>query len=127
MHNGFLGIVRTNIQKIANYAAYVVNSNPGYQLVISGGSLGGALAAITFAELKTTSYGVTPFRGVTAGEPRVGNVQWAAFMNNMVQAGSAFPTWIRVTHNNGKFRLPALPPPPSLPAKWNLHRLVGNS
>lgn len=79
-----------------------MNANPGCDLVISGGSLGGALAALFYAEFySNSSYNLFPVRGASLGEPRVGNDQWAAFMNQLTGTFSGSPKWTRVTHGYG--------------------------
>lgn len=83
-----------------------MNANPNYNLVIAGGSLGGALAALFYAEFYSNwSYNLFPVQGISFGEPRVGNNQWAAFMNQLTGTFSNSPKWIRVTHGYGMFEL----------------------
>jgi hypothetical protein len=83
---------------------YWMNINPNDKLVIAGGSLGGALAALAFAEMKSNSiYGLNPVRGITFGQPRVGNPGWAAYMNTLTDAFNVNRgTWLRITHGWGK-------------------------
>lgn len=63
-------------------------ANPTYRTVVTGHSLGGAIAAITATELRRLGYQVDLF---TYGAPRIGNQQFSAFISN---AGNNF----RVTH-----------------------------
>lgn len=74
---------------------------PFYTLTITGHSLGGAIAQLAYASLVSDGgYRVT--KGVTFGQPRVGNDKYAAFIDKLAGASDAFPgNFYRVTHANG--------------------------
>lgn len=80
-----------------------MNKNPGYNLVIAGGSLGGALAALAYGEFYSNwNYGLFPVRGISFGMPRVGNGQWAGYMNGLINDGDGRPPkWLRAIHGSG--------------------------
>ncbi|KAI8258457.1 Lipase [Colletotrichum sp. SAR11_239] len=74
-------------------------ANPGFSVVATGHSLGGALATIAAAELRREGY---PTDIYTYGSPRVGNAAFTDFVT--VQAGAEY----RVTHVDDP--VPRLPP-----------------
>ncbi|KAI9803946.1 MAG: hypothetical protein M1833_000227 [Piccolia ochrophora] len=76
-----------------------ISANAGFQLVVTGHSLGGALAAIAAADLRSTG---TPCALYTYGQPRIGNDAASKYITN--QAGGNY----RVTHTDDP--IPRLPP-----------------
>ena len=66
-------------------------AHPDYELVITGHSLGGALASLAAADLRSEGY---PSALYTYGSPRVGNDAWTDFVT--AQPGGNF----RVTHGS---------------------------
>ncbi|KAF2403878.1 alpha/beta-hydrolase [Trichodelitschia bisporula] len=79
-----------------------VASNPGYKIVATGHSLGGAMATFAAAELRNLGYNVDL---CTFGSPRVGDDATATFITNQAPAKGA--NW-RMTHWNDP--VPRLPP-----------------
>ncbi|OAA56394.1 lipase precursor [Cordyceps fumosorosea ARSEF 2679] len=75
-------------------------ANPGYKLVVTGHSLGGAVAALGGAYLRRAGI---PADVYTFGAPRVGNDAFANFAN--AQAGGLL---LRMTHTDDP--VPRLPP-----------------
>jgi hypothetical protein len=106
IHGGFLTAFNTSKSTIIAATQFWMAYNKNDKLVIAGGSLGGALAALAFAEMKSNSAnGLNPVRGITFGQPRVGNPDWAKYMNNLTDAfNSNRGTWLRVTHGYGKLK-----------------------
>lgn len=76
-----------------------LQANPSYKLVVTGHSLGGAVATIAAASLRAAGL---PCDLYTYGSPRVGNAAFAQFVTD--QAGAEF----RVTHTDDP--VPRLPP-----------------
>jgi hypothetical protein len=74
-------------------------ANPTYRLVVTGHSLGGAVATLATAYLRAAGF---PADLYTYGSPRVGNLALAEFVTN--QAGAEY----RVTHTDDP--VPRLPP-----------------
>ncbi|KAF2758349.1 putative extracellular lipase [Pseudovirgaria hyperparasitica] len=74
------------------------NSHPGFQLVVTGHSLGGAIATLAAAELRKKGYTAQLY---TYGAPRIGNKGISNFITT--QGGN-----FRVTHKNDP--VPKLPP-----------------
>ena len=59
----------------------VMNQHPGYQLAVTGHSLGGAMATLAAAEIRKTSEGyANKTLLVTFGSPRIGNRRTADFL-----------------------------------------------
>lgn len=57
--------------------------NPSYKVVLTGHSLGAAMARVTYFFLEDTKrFPKTKYELYTYGEPRVGNYAFADFMNN---------------------------------------------
>jgi hypothetical protein len=83
-----------------------------YNLFSTGGSLGGALAALAFAEFRTnTALGLSAktTRGYSFGQPRTGNFAFAKWFNGKSGASpSQVGDFIRVTHGYGKTFSPHL-------------------
>lgn len=72
---------------------------PKYNIVVTGHSLGGAIAQLAFASLKGLNYTVT--KGFTYGQPRVGNVQFADWFDKLAGASdtaAGIGSYYRSTH-----------------------------
>ncbi|KAI9803523.1 MAG: hypothetical protein M1825_001866 [Sarcosagium campestre] len=74
-------------------------ANPDFKVVMTGHSLGGAIAAIAAADLRTNGTEIALY---TFGQPRIGNAATSSFISN--QPGGNF----RVTHTVDP--VPRLPP-----------------
>ena len=69
------------------------NKNPGYELWVTGHSLGGAMASIAAATISKLGYiSSDKLKLITYGEPRVGNADYAAAVDKLV------PYCFRITH-----------------------------
>ncbi|POR31024.1 Lipase [Tolypocladium paradoxum] len=75
------------------------SANPGYKFIITGHSLGGAVATLATAYLRRNGFAADAY---TFGSPRVGNDHFANFMSS--QPGGQW----RVTHRDDP--VPRLPP-----------------
>ena len=73
-----------------------LNSHPGYSVVTSGHSLGGALASLAGVTLKA-NFPSTPLRVYTFGQPRTGDRAFADLVESVVGAGNVF----RSVHTTG--------------------------
>ncbi|KAK0635336.1 putative triacylglycerol lipase precursor, partial [Bombardia bombarda] len=99
IHTGFAtgwAEVSANVTKAV---AAAKAANPSYQLVVTGYSLGGAIATLAAAYLRKGGYAADLY---TFGCPRVGNDVFAAYVTG--QAGAEY----RVTHTDDP--VPRLPP-----------------
>jgi len=81
----------------------VIQSYPDYQILVTGHSLGGALASITATNLQRTLQFKRDIFLVTFGQPRTGNPAYASYVDKMLP-GAAF----RVVAN--KDLVPHAPP-----------------
>ncbi|CAH9091548.1 unnamed protein product [Cuscuta epithymum] len=72
-----------------------------YQIMVTGHSMGGAIAAFCGLDL-TVNYGADNVQVMTFGQPRIGNTAFASYYSQLV------PNTIRVTH--GHDIVPHLPP-----------------
>lgn len=111
VHEGFLKAFQGGQNAIEFNVRYYKGQYPDHKIVIAGGSLGGGLAAIAFAEFKTKSSAqIDVDRAITFGQPRVGNQDWANFMNYITVANAgASSKFFRVTHGYDFFV--RVPPP----------------
>lgn len=88
-------------------------ANPDYSIVVTGHSLGAAIATLAAAELRTLSFGVDTY---TFGSPRVGNEAFADFVtaqpgvnNRMTHFNDPVPqippTWVGYEHTSPEYWL----------------------
>lgn len=91
VHTGFYEAFLESFPTVLAAFTSLKAENPGYRTVVTGHSLGGAIATITATELRRLGNEVELF---TYGSPRVGNGAMAAFITN---AGKNS----RVTHTGG--------------------------
>lgn len=62
----------------------LLTQNPSYRLVITGHSMGGAMASLfTFFILSLYQFPGTNVALVTFGQPRTGNKEYASYMNSL--------------------------------------------
>ncbi|KIJ52461.1 hypothetical protein M422DRAFT_243247 [Sphaerobolus stellatus SS14] len=80
VHNGFLNAYNSVADLIISTVKSQLQAHPGYNLVTSGHSLGGALSSLAAVSLKNNfpSSQVTMF---TFGQPRTGNPTYAFWVN----------------------------------------------
>ncbi|EXJ75172.1 uncharacterized protein A1O5_01868 [Cladophialophora psammophila CBS 110553] len=88
-HSGFLDSWRTVKPQIQGVLASAKASYPSYNIISTGHSLGGAVATLAAADLRTSGYNIALY---TYGSPMVGNYLLATFITN--QSGGNY----RVTH-----------------------------
>lgn len=99
VHEGFSRAVGEVRGRVVPGIRAALAANPGFDVVVTGHSLGGALATITAAEVRKAGISAALY---TYGAPRVGNKAFADFVG--AQAGGNF----RVTNANDL--VPRLPP-----------------
>ncbi|UPK93638.1 hypothetical protein LCI18_004573 [Fusarium solani-melongenae] len=99
VHTGFRNAWDEIAQRARDAVAKARAVNPSYKVISTGHSLGGAVATLGAADLRSKG---TPVDIFTFGAPRVGNAALSAFIT--AQAGGEF----RVTH--GRDPVPRLPP-----------------
>lgn len=102
VHRGFLESWESIAPQVMATLASALGANMGYTTTISGHSLGGALACLAYASLKTGPFQVT--EAYTYGSPRVGNEAFAKYVEGLAGASASTPgVFHRVTHANGGF------------------------
>ncbi|QKX55240.1 uncharacterized protein TRUGW13939_02332 [Talaromyces rugulosus] len=108
VHNGFLGSWNSLATELIPALEDVLDANPDYNTIITGHSLGGALAQLAFASLITDpKYRV--LEAYTYGQPRVGNGIFANYIDALAGASDDdIGIFRRVTHYNDG--VPLLPP-----------------
>lgn len=101
VHNGFLGAWNSLAAELIPALENVLEANPDYNTIITGHSLGGALAQLAFASLITDpKYRV--LEAYTYGQPRVGNGIFADYIDALAGASEDdIGIFHRVTHYNG--------------------------
>lgn len=106
VHAGFaLGWAsRRSVVLSAVSAALSVPSSANYSLIITGHSIGGAIATLAAAEIRSLGFKPALY---TFGSPRVGNAAFAGFVDSQeMEMGGNY----RMTHVND--------PVPQLPPTW---------
>jgi hypothetical protein len=98
-HDGFVDAWNEIYPQAKSAVGSALAANPGYRLIISGHSLGGAVATLGAAYLRRDGFANDVY---TYGSPRVGNAAFTNFVT--AQAGAEY----RVTH--GQDPVPRLPP-----------------
>ncbi|KIX92906.1 uncharacterized protein Z520_11382 [Fonsecaea multimorphosa CBS 102226] len=88
-HSGFLDSWQTVKPQIQNVLANAKATYPSYQIISTGHSLGGAVATLAAADLRSSGYDIALY---TYGSPMTGNYFLATFITN--QSGGNY----RVTH-----------------------------
>ncbi|KAJ9137151.1 feruloyl esterase A precursor [Pleurostoma richardsiae] len=82
-----------------------MGSHLGYSIVVTGHSMGGALASIGAASLKGQGASLVAY---TYGQPRTGNTVYADYIDSQFPAASNATTMTRVTHaNDGVPQIPS--------------------
>lgn len=89
VHQGFYNAHQVVIEDVRNKVNALRSKYPSYKVIISGHSLGAALATLTAIDLKNSGIPLTLSH---FGSPRVGNDEFAAFASSFVA------TRERVTH-----------------------------
>lgn len=106
VHGAFYVAWRSIADEVTAGLADLRAKNPGYTTILTGHSLGGALATLAFTDLKAG--GIPVKAAYTMGSPRVGNIAYADFNDALSGASdSDIGTLIRITH--GIDGVPGLP------------------
>lgn len=104
IHSGFSIGWSERRTTVLDAVTTAMTENPGYSLVITGHSIGAAIATLAAAELRIMNYSVDTY---TFGSPRVGNTAFATFVTDQSPTlGNNY----RMTHLND--------PVPQLPPTW---------
>ena len=97
VHSGFMRSWDNTKPQVLPHVEELIDKYPGYQLTLVGHSLGGAVAAL--ASLDFHARGWNP-RTTTFGEPRLGNYEFAQYLDKSMEAqsGATIDNFRRVTH-----------------------------
>ncbi|CRG91706.1 hypothetical protein PISL3812_08757 [Talaromyces islandicus] len=107
VHNGFFGAWNSLAAELLPALEKALDANPDYSTIITGHSLGGAIAQLAFASLSDAKYKV--IAAYTYGQPRVGNQAFANYIDGLAGASEdKIGNFHRVTHYNDG--VPLLPP-----------------
>ena len=90
MHFGFQAVWRRVAAETLAAASKELAAHPGYALVCTGHSLGGALAVLSAVCLQTQFKGTATVRLYTYGQPRTGNQVFAEWANELIDASRNF-------------------------------------
>ncbi|RXW17081.1 hypothetical protein EST38_g8781 [Candolleomyces aberdarensis] len=83
VHAGFLNAWNTVATRTIDAVRVQLAQHPGYSIVVSGHSLGGALASLAGISFKRVFPSV-PLRVFTYGQPRTGNAAYATLLNKEI-------------------------------------------
>ncbi|EAS02396.1 lipase family protein (macronuclear) [Tetrahymena thermophila SB210] len=101
VHEGIYNIYSSFQNKLTECALNLIKQYPQASIIITGHSLGGALATLQAVDIKT-QYPDYSIELVTFGSPRVGNQKFSDYANNLLKNNS-----VRIT--NKKDVIPHLP------------------
>ncbi|KAJ7764326.1 alpha/beta-hydrolase [Mycena metata] len=91
VHRGFLGAYNDVALEILSTVKAQLAQFPHYRLLLTGHSLGGAIAALAAVSLKNASpHAVISL--YTFGQPRAGNPAFATYVEDMIDASNIFRT-----------------------------------
>lgn len=82
VHKGFYDAQKSVISTIVTYVSTLKKEKPSYTVVVTGHSLGAAMATLTTVDLMEA--GLTPIRTFHFGSPRVGNTDFAEWFSGKV-------------------------------------------
>ena len=106
VHGGFYVAWRSIADEVTTALADLQSKNPRYITIITGHSLGGAIATLAYTDLKASSVPIKT--AYTMGAPRVGNSAYADFNDALSGASNSnIGTLVRITHNTDG--VPGLP------------------
>ncbi|KAF8059839.1 alpha/beta-hydrolase [Lyophyllum atratum] len=103
VHSGFLRAWNSIAAIVISTVRQELASHPGYTIVTTGHSLGGALSSLAGITLKQNFPNV-PIRMYTYGQPRTGNSAYATWVNQQFGPGKHF----RAVHTTDP--VPHIPP-----------------
>jgi len=91
VHKGFYSAEQDSIANVVNQVLALKAKYPSYSVIVTGHSLGAAVATLTALDL--IAAGVSPVRMFNFGSPRIGNDEFAAYASSILTDKS------RVTHH----------------------------
>lgn len=109
-HTGFMTVSETSFQFVGEYLLAVLKRNPQSKVVLTGHSLGGAMATMYAYILQQEYPGVSIQSLVTFGQPRCGDKSFVGYLNSLNFDYKRFV-------NNGDYIADV--PPPSEYGDWS--------
>lgn len=82
VHKGFNTFIRTNAEQIVREVVKLKKKHPDYNLVVTGHSLGAALATLAGVEFRLLGYDTLV---ITFGGPKIGNRNFVRFVDQLFQ------------------------------------------
>ena len=92
IHGGFNHAYSTIKTQTRQSVLKLANQYPDYEIVFTGHSLGGAMATLAAVDFHIQTGGVYDDRVsvITFGQPRIGNKDWALYVNSLPFSGKIF-------------------------------------
>lgn len=114
VHKGFYRAEQDSINNVISVVKDLKSKYPSYSVIVTGHSLGAALATLTILDLQQA--GITSLRLFNYGSPRIGNDEFAQYASNALKDHSRVthhkdmvvhsPMHERFTHINGEYYQP---------------------
>ncbi|TFK74281.1 alpha/beta-hydrolase [Pluteus cervinus] len=89
VHTGFLNAYNLVADEVLDVVQNQIKHNPSYKLVVTGHSLGGALAAIGALSIQA-AHPTVPLEFATVGQPRTGDAAFATLIEQRVGVNNIF-------------------------------------
>jgi hypothetical protein len=115
VHKGFYQAEQSCFPDVLNHVKTLKSTYPDYQVVVTGHSLGAALATLVSVDL--INVGISPVRMFNYGSPRVGDTNFANYVNSVIKDRNRIthhkdlvphsPMHERFTHHSGEWYEPS--------------------
>ncbi|KAJ6517361.1 alpha/beta-hydrolase [Mycena vitilis] len=102
VHRGFLAAYNDVVDEVLTIVKQQLEDFPSYSIVVTGHSLGGAVASLAAPSIKT-AHPEVPLKLYTFGQPRVGTSKFATYVEDTIGVDNIF----RVVHTRD--RVPMVP------------------
>ncbi|KAJ7494824.1 Alpha/Beta hydrolase protein [Mycena galericulata] len=90
VHQGFLAAYNSVADDVLEAVTAQLAQFPTYSVIVTGHSLGAAIAALSAVSLKAALPSATTLQLYTFGQPRTGDPQWAAFAESTLGVDNIF-------------------------------------
>jgi len=97
VHTGFLGAYNVAANEVLSLVAGQLKSYPSYKVVVTGHSLGGAVASLAAVSIKSAHPNVA-LKLYTYGQPRTGNAAFASYVESKIGVSNIY----RAVHTYGE-------------------------
>ena len=96
VHQGFITAFNSASDIVLSTVTSQLNAYPTYSLVVTGHSLGAALASLGAVSLKS-NFPSTSLKLYTFGQPRTGNPDYASLAENVIGVDNIFRSKFTIT------------------------------